>query len=58
MIVLNWVTEHFLDFEGSDKMNCFLDWFEEMLVEEVCASDREEKFCYYTCMLGIHVFVS
>lgn len=33
-IVLNWVTEHFPDFEESDDMTQFLDWFEERLLED------------------------
>eukprot|EP00731_Ephydatia_muelleri_P035137 Em0099g9a len=33
LIVLNWVSEHFSDFEGCEKMNDFLDWFEEKLLE-------------------------
>ena len=33
LIVLNWVSEHFSDFEGCEKMNGFLDWFEEKLLE-------------------------
>ena len=41
MIVLDWVTEHFLDFESNDEMNDFLDWFEEMLIEEVGVSGQE-----------------
>ena len=32
MIVLNWVSEHYADFEADDS---FLDWFEEVLIEEV-----------------------
>lgn len=35
MIVLHWVSEHFPDFEGSDEMTFFLDWFETRLVEDV-----------------------
>ena len=35
MVVLNWVTEHFPDFEGSRLMIEFLDWFESMLLEDV-----------------------
>ncbi|XP_019851253.1 PREDICTED: rap guanine nucleotide exchange factor 6-like isoform X2 [Amphimedon queenslandica] len=31
MIVLNWVSEHYADFEEDDS---FLDWFEEVLIEE------------------------
>lgn len=34
-IVLNWVTEHFPDFEEDDRMTKFLDWFEERLLEDV-----------------------
>ena len=34
-IVLNWVTEHFPDFEDDDRMTQFLDWFEERLKEDV-----------------------
>ena len=32
MIVLNWVSEHYSDFDENGE---FLDWFEEMLVEDV-----------------------
>ena len=35
MIVLNWVGEHYSDFEEDDS---FLDWFEEVLVEDVSYS--------------------
>ena len=35
MVVLNWVTEHFIDFEGHEEMTSFLDWFEERLLEDV-----------------------
>ena len=35
MIVLNWVTEHFADFEGNKEMTDFLDWFEARLLEDV-----------------------
>ena len=35
MVVLNWVTEHFPDFEGSQLMIEFLDWFESRLLEDV-----------------------
>ena len=41
-IVLNWVTEHFPDFEESDDMTQFLDWFEERLLEDVS----------YHCLFG------
>lgn len=34
----NWVAEHFSDFEGQDKMEEFLDWFEQQLMEDVCPS--------------------
>lgn len=34
MVVLNWVTEHFIDFEGHEEMTSFLDWFEERLLED------------------------
>lgn len=34
-IVLNWVSEHFPDFEEDDRMTKFLDWFEERLIEDV-----------------------
>lgn len=37
MIVLDWVTEHFSDFECNEEMNQFLDWFEDKLVEDVSA---------------------
>lgn len=35
MIVLNWVSDHYSDFEDNDE---FLDWFEEMLIEDVSFS--------------------
>ena len=34
-IILNWVTEHFPDFEENDGMTKFMDWFEEKLIEDV-----------------------
>ena len=54
MIILNWVTEHFLDFECSDEMNDFLDWFEEMLIEEVSVSGQE-RYVFGWFLLGISV---
>ena len=37
-IILNWVTEHFPDFEENDRMTTFMDWFEEKLIEDVSYS--------------------
>lgn len=34
MIVLNWVSDHFSDFDCVDKMLLFLDWFERVLLED------------------------
>ena len=35
VILLNWVSSHFSDFEGHEYMTEFLDWFEAMLLEDV-----------------------
>ena len=35
MIVLNWVSDHFSDFDCVDKMLLFLNWFERVLLEDV-----------------------
>ena len=40
MVVLNWVTEHYPDFEGSRLMIEFLDWFESRLLEDVSSCGR------------------
>ena len=55
MIVLDWVSEHFLDFECSDEMNDFLDWFEEMLIEEVSGGGCERDFVFGRFLLGLSV---
>ena len=35
VILLNWVSSHFPDFEGREDMTQFLEWFEAMLKEDV-----------------------
>ena len=48
--MLNWVTEHFPDFEENDKMTKFMDWFEERLIEDV----SELLASYVVCLLLSH----
>ena len=43
VILLNWVSSHFPDFEGHDYMSEFLEWFEAVLLEDV----SHPLFCIY-----------
>ena len=46
-IILNWVTEHFPDFEENDRMTTFMDWFEEKLIEDVSHSYSVADACVH-----------
>ena len=49
VILLNWVSSHFPDFEGHEHMTEFLEWFEAMLLKDV-SRQQCVRVCVRACV--------